>query len=509
MYFSQACLKTEKLRISKSIVAAIREISGRFLEREDGKTSQSLDEKDENGNPVTWKDIGDKRAIEKTSQALREGQPKLLKKLAQQQGGCDTNNMMQTNGANAMQMNGNYGQMGGMPPQSMLMPQYSNMPQSMPGNYQQMQGGAQMFHHSSQQNNFQPQGQRGSFTPQQLAALVEGQTFDTFPRNSFVENGLSRMGTESSIGIPSRSGTQTSNHESWHDSWGSEDPAPLRPSAIGRGIERSNSRASTDSWGDENPMPLPYHEGVSEGAFSKDDHAQLMNCLGVDGGVDGNVAKPDAKRPSVKFQLEPHGRNMSASAMSLTSHLSELSIFSSDALSLDSAMDAAQREAEFDMLGEFDAADFMSIGTFDSPDLSGSGRSPLPRRSILRKSSYKTTTNALPPASLNRGVDPGLIFTSTLDSKPGGVNAGMDVSGLLTERRKSVVAFEIDVKRRRSSRLSMLSAMTDMSGLFKRDIGSFLSIQSTDFRELMEDIDSDSDGDNGDDAAEGKQPIGK
>jgi len=67
------CLKTEKLRISKSIVAAIREIDGRFLEREDGKTSSSLDEKDENGNPVTWKDIGDKRAVEKTSQGKGTG----------------------------------------------------------------------------------------------------------------------------------------------------------------------------------------------------------------------------------------------------------------------------------------------------------------------------------------------------------------------------------------------------------------------------------------------------
>ncbi|KAK1734650.1 hypothetical protein QTG54_014523 [Skeletonema marinoi] len=65
------CLKVEKLKISKSIVAAIREIEGRFLEREDGKPTSSLDERDENGNPVTWKDIGDKRAIEKTSQALR------------------------------------------------------------------------------------------------------------------------------------------------------------------------------------------------------------------------------------------------------------------------------------------------------------------------------------------------------------------------------------------------------------------------------------------------------
>lgn len=42
----------------------------------------SLDEQDENGNPVAWRDMGDKRAIEKTSQALREGQPKLLKKMA-------------------------------------------------------------------------------------------------------------------------------------------------------------------------------------------------------------------------------------------------------------------------------------------------------------------------------------------------------------------------------------------------------------------------------------------
>ena len=79
------CLKTEKLRVSKSIVTAMREAGGRFLEREDGKTSCSLDETDEDGNPVVWKDIGDRRAIEKTSQALREGQPKLLRKLAQKQ----------------------------------------------------------------------------------------------------------------------------------------------------------------------------------------------------------------------------------------------------------------------------------------------------------------------------------------------------------------------------------------------------------------------------------------
>ena len=53
------CLKTEKLKISRSIVAAIREKKGRFLEK-DAATG-------------TWYDIGDKKAVEKTSQALREG----------------------------------------------------------------------------------------------------------------------------------------------------------------------------------------------------------------------------------------------------------------------------------------------------------------------------------------------------------------------------------------------------------------------------------------------------
>ena len=85
-----------------------------------------------------------------------------------------------------------------------------------------------------------------------------------------------------------------------------------------------------------------------------------------------------------------------------------------------------------------------------------------------------------------------MIFTSTMDARPGGVNSGTDISGLLGERRKSVVAFEVDVNRRRSSRMSMLSAMSDVSGMFKRDIGSVLSIQSADFRELMEDIGDDS-----------------
>mmetsp|Transcript_110039 Transcript_110039/g.164687 ORF Transcript_110039/g.164687 Transcript_110039/m.164687 type:complete len:571 (+) Transcript_110039:101-1813(+) len=63
------CLKTEKLKISRSIVAAIREQRGRFLERDVKKG--------------TWYDIGDKKAIEKTSQALREGQPKLRQKMVE------------------------------------------------------------------------------------------------------------------------------------------------------------------------------------------------------------------------------------------------------------------------------------------------------------------------------------------------------------------------------------------------------------------------------------------
>jgi hypothetical protein len=61
------CLKTEKLKISRSIVAAIREQNGRFLEK---STDQNA-----------WYDIGDKKAVEKTSQALREGQPKLRQKI--------------------------------------------------------------------------------------------------------------------------------------------------------------------------------------------------------------------------------------------------------------------------------------------------------------------------------------------------------------------------------------------------------------------------------------------
>jgi len=69
-------MKNDKLRLSRSIVAAIRETGGRFLER------VTPYNKDEDGRtPVAYRDIGDRRAIEKTSQALREGQPKLKKQM--------------------------------------------------------------------------------------------------------------------------------------------------------------------------------------------------------------------------------------------------------------------------------------------------------------------------------------------------------------------------------------------------------------------------------------------
>ena len=68
-------MKNDKLRLSKSIVMAIRETGGRFLER------VTPYNKDEDGAPVAYRDIGDRRAIEKTSQALREGQPKLKKQM--------------------------------------------------------------------------------------------------------------------------------------------------------------------------------------------------------------------------------------------------------------------------------------------------------------------------------------------------------------------------------------------------------------------------------------------
>mmetsp|Transcript_23821 Transcript_23821/g.34805 ORF Transcript_23821/g.34805 Transcript_23821/m.34805 type:complete len:209 (+) Transcript_23821:99-725(+) len=51
--------KRDKSKIAKLIVSEIRHLGGRFLKRED------------EGN--VWVEVGDKKAVEKTSQALREG----------------------------------------------------------------------------------------------------------------------------------------------------------------------------------------------------------------------------------------------------------------------------------------------------------------------------------------------------------------------------------------------------------------------------------------------------
>eukprot|EP00584_Thalassiosira_punctigera_P005426 CAMPEP_0172544260 /NCGR_PEP_ID=MMETSP1067-20121228/14452_1 /TAXON_ID=265564 ORGANISM="Thalassiosira punctigera, Strain Tpunct2005C2" /NCGR_SAMPLE_ID=MMETSP1067 /ASSEMBLY_ACC=CAM_ASM_000444 /LENGTH=1062 /DNA_ID=CAMNT_0013330789 /DNA_START=95 /DNA_END=3283 /DNA_ORIENTATION=+ len=116
----------EKMNISKSIVAAIRENNGHFLEREDGKTSSSLDDKDVAGNSVTWRDIGDKRAIEKTSQALREGQPLLLRKLAQKQENDDR--ALSMSGAGVINPITNFTRVG-VAPQSRNVTQYDHAQQ--------------------------------------------------------------------------------------------------------------------------------------------------------------------------------------------------------------------------------------------------------------------------------------------------------------------------------------------------------------------------------------------
>ena len=104
-------------------------------------------------------------------------------------------------------------------------------------------------------------------------------------------------------------------------------------------------------------------------------------------------------------------------------------------------------------------------------------------------------------SAANHDADPGLIFTSTLDSKPGGVNAGIDISGLLGDNRKSDHKFEDIIHRRRSSRMSMCSVLTDFSAMQKRSsrsLGSMLSVQSADWRDLMQTLD-DSDDDDEDD----------
>jgi len=61
------CPRPDKSKISKGIVAAIRQVGGRFLEFDEASG--------------VYNDIGDKKAYEKTSQALREGQSKTRKQI--------------------------------------------------------------------------------------------------------------------------------------------------------------------------------------------------------------------------------------------------------------------------------------------------------------------------------------------------------------------------------------------------------------------------------------------
>jgi hypothetical protein len=179
--------------------------------------------------------------------------------------------------------------------------------------------------------------------------------------------------------------------------------------------------------------------------------------------------------------------------MSGVSYLSEW--LNSSAQSLDSAMEAAEREAELENIGEFNFSGSGERLTFDmswgkiNESFGQHHGTAEARRSILKRSNYPMTSAA------SHHADPGLIFTSTLDSKPGGVNAGTDVSGILGDNVKSDEKFISNFCRRRSSR----TALSDFSVSIKRDfgtarsMGSMLSIQSADFRELFQGLDSDSD----------------
>jgi len=72
-----ACPKPQKGKFSRLIVDEIRSMDppGRFLKQDD-KTKM-------------WYDIGDKKALDKTRQALREGAPELLKELTEPEENCE------------------------------------------------------------------------------------------------------------------------------------------------------------------------------------------------------------------------------------------------------------------------------------------------------------------------------------------------------------------------------------------------------------------------------------
>ncbi|KAL3801799.1 hypothetical protein HJC23_001195 [Cyclotella cryptica] len=508
------CLKAEKLRISKSIVAAIREVNGRFLEREDGKISTTLDEKNPDGSPVTWRDIGDRRAIEKTSQALREGQPKLLKKL--QQGEVDqsqisingTNNFSTSNDvnydakhpvSNGLQDSVHYDMETDIHSPVPTLPQIS-APIDEQMNYEY--GQTQVFQSS----------------PTPTASFSGGNP-------AFLKQDSFQM----------MIGDEISSH-------GNGDPLPDPTSQqMNRHQDSDHPKQSVTSYNDSwqaHPTPLPFqiHSSINMG---KDDSKHLLQCLDLESkrysvnsnftnNSQGSYCHQDVskKRPSVSFK---RGRD---SLISLGSHFSEFSNW--DTHSLDSAMDIAEREVDLQLLGD-DAIDFdwgnsfyennlaarehqasqveneasahqgeaikrFSIGfaNGEAPKRGSIGFAPfgdLPpsRGSILRRTPrFSISQNAFPYAALNE-ADPGMLFTSTFDTKPGGVNSGTDVSGLFGERRKSAVAFELmsDQQRRMSTnRISNFSMFSEIGSIYRRDVGSTMSIQSADIRELI-DMDDD------------------
>lgn len=230
------CLKTEKLKISRSIVAAIREQNGRFLEKDAAKGS--------------WFDIGDKKAIEKTSQALREGQPKLRQKIVEMGGGAaGTAALMEqqfgANGIyaqNAVQQQMRNQGMGGFDPTNPLAQQMGPGGQMVGGqmamammNPQQsmLRQQQQMNHQYRQQMNHQPMNQQQNYhLPQQQQRISSGHDMPPPQARQALHNEMMRL---------SMHGEDDPNQQQQHPG-----PAPmsrntqdatssLRPSLVKRG----------------------------------------------------------------------------------------------------------------------------------------------------------------------------------------------------------------------------------------------------------------------------------
>lgn len=454
------CLKAEKLRISKSIVAAIREVNGRFLEREDGKISTTLDECNPDGSPVRWCDIGDRRAIEKTSQALREGQPKLLKKLKQAGQFDDV-------GANT---NGYAMPIGAQPPMQEEMPPLTqiNIPHEGQNNYQQYDQTTQGYNqYASQQQGYS--GTSPSYLKQDSFQMMIEESLNLDHKQG-VGGGNDPFAGHTSIAQPPPNNNFASSNPSYGDSWNAD------------------------------PTPLPYQFQTNI-TMGKDESKQLMHCLsmssnsnGINNSTGGSNEGAMKQRQSVTFKR-------GASMLSLGG-LSEFGNWETQ--SLDSAMDIADRETDLQMLGKEELLDFDWEATgvqegFQGTAMPGSSGGMdghnQHRGSILRRSSrYRRQSKSnFSTAVLTENANPGMLFTSTFDAKPGGVNAGTDISGLLGERRKSAVAFEIKGQQRRQSRLSnanMFGAIGEISQMFRRDCGSTMSIQTADIKDLI-DMDDD------------------